>query len=319
MRAVLHDNGVSYDHSHPEVQPGEGECVVRVHWAGICATDLEIVKGYMGFAGILGHEFVGTVESGSRQWVGRRVVAEINCACRACDMCQAGLANHCRNRTVLGISGHHGCFADCVAVPEINLHQVPAGISDEEAVFVEPLAAAYQVVKQCPIERRSKVAVVGTGRLGLLVAQMLAVTGCRLLAVGRNPRTLSFCEKKHIQAVSNDEVITRQDRDVVVECSGSPDGLNLALQLVRPRGTLVLKSTFADAGKVDLAPVVVNEINVQGSRCGPFSEALDALARKEIDVSSMVSRTYRIENAVEALEAARQPENIKILLKINPR
>jgi len=319
VRAVLYDNGVSYSDSHPDVEPGEGECVVKVHLAGICSTDLEIVKGYLGFTGVFGHEFVGTVESGSRQWLKRRVVGEINCACRACDMCQAGLSNHCRHRTVLGISGHDGCFADTVAVPEINLHEVPDGISDEEAVFVEPLAAAYQVTKQCPIDQRSKVAVVGTGRLGLLVAQVLATTGCRLLAVGRNPNTLLFCEKKRIQAVSVDDFIAKQDRDVVVECTGSPDGFNIALQMLRPRGTLVLKSTFAESGDLNLASVVVNEIDVRGSRCGPFSDALNALARKQIDVSSMVSRAFRLEHGIKALEAARRPENIKILLKINPR
>ena len=319
MRAILFDNRVTYVASHADAEPREGECVVRVHLAGICATDLEIIKGYMDFAGILGHEFVGTVESGSRSWQGRRVVGEINCACRSCDMCHAGLSGHCRSRTVIGISGHDGCFADYVAVPEINLHEVPASISDEEAVFVEPLAAAYQVIKQCPIESRTHVAVIGTGRLGLLVAQVLATTGCRLLAVGRNPRTLLFCEKKRIQAVSTDELVARQDRDLVVECTGSPEGFDIALQMVRPRGVLVLKSTLAGPGRLNLAPVVVNEIEVLGSRCGPFADAIDALARKEIDVSSMVSRTFRIEHGVGAMAAAGEPENIKVLLKINPR
>ena len=319
MRAILFDKSVTYVASHPDAEPREGECVVKVHLAGICATDLEIIKGYMGFAGILGHEFVGTVESGSHSWQGRRVVGEINCACRSCDMCHAGLAGHCRNRTVLGISGHDGCFADYVTVPEINLHEVPESISDEEAVFVEPLAAAYQVIKQCPIESRARVAVIGTGRLGLLVAQVLAATGCRLLAVGRNPATLLFCEKKRIQAVSTDQLVVRQDRDVVVECTGSPEGLGIALQMVRPRGVLVLKSTLANPGRLNLAPVVINEIEVLGSRCGPFADAIDALARKEIDVSSMVSRTFRIEDGVEAMAAAGEPENIKVLLKINPR
>lgn len=308
-----------YAASHPDAEPRAGECVVKVHLAGICATDLEIIEGYMGFTGILGHEFVGTVESGSDQWQGRRVVSEINCACRSCDMCHAGLSGHCRDRTVIGISGHDGCFADRVTIPEINLHEVSESISDEEAVFIEPLAAAYQVVKQYPIEPRANVAVVGTGRLGLLVAQVLATTGCRLLAVGRNPKTLLFCEKKHIQAVSTTELIARKDRDLVVECTGSPEGFAIALQMVRPRGVLMLKSTFVDSGNLNLAPVVIDEINVLGSRCGFFPDAIDALARKEIDVSSMVSRTFRIEHGIEALEAAGDPNNIKVLLKINPR
>ncbi|MCP4589715.1 MAG: alcohol dehydrogenase catalytic domain-containing protein [bacterium] len=317
MRALVFGQRVSFVEAYPDIEVGDGECLVRVHLAGICATDLEIAKGYMGFAGVLGHEFVGTVESGPRDWRGRRVVSEINCPCRKCDLCQAGLANHCRERTVVGISGRDGCFADQVAVPAENLHAVPEGISDEEAVFVEPLAAAYQVVRQCSIEARSRVAVVGTGRLGLLVAQVLAATGCRLVAVGRNPATLLFCEKKQIQPVSTRELVARQDHDVVVECTGSPEGLKIALAMLRPRGTLVLKSTYAAAAALDLAPVVVNEINVLGSRCGPFPDALDALARRQIDVSAMVSRTFRLERGVEALEAARSPDHIKILLRIN--
>ena len=319
MRALSFDGQLSYVTAQAEPEPVAGECAIKVHLAGICATDLEILKGYMGFTGVLGHEFVGTVVSGSRRWQGRRVVAEINCACRACDMCHAGLATHCRQRTVVGISGRNGCFADLVTVPEINLHEVPAGVSDEEAVFVEPLAAAYQVVKQCPMESRTQVAVIGTGRLGLLVAQVLAATGCHLLAVGRNPKTLLFCEKKRIQAVAVDQVVPRQDHDVVVECSGSPEGFALALQMVRPRGVVVLKSTCAHGAPLNLAPVVINEITVLGSRCGPFADALDALARKQIDVSAMVSRAFRIERGVEALAAAADPANLKLLLKINPR
>lgn len=319
MRALLFDNRVSYAATHPDPQPPAGECRVKVHWAGICATDLEITKGYMAFRGVLGHEFVGTVESGSRPWQGRRVVGEINCACRSCDMCQAGLATHCRDRSVIGISGRDGCFADYVTVPEINLHEVPENISDEEAVFIEPLAAAYQVVKQCPIDSRTRAAVVGTGRLGLLVAQVLARTGCHLLAVGRNPNTLLFCEKKHIRAVPTTELVPKKDCDVVVECTGSAEGLNVALGLVRPRGVVVLKSTCAEGGILNLASVVIDEVTVLGSRCGPFADAIDALARKDIDVCSMVSRSFRLERGLEALEAAADPANIKVLLKINPR
>jgi threonine dehydrogenase-like Zn-dependent dehydrogenase len=319
VRAIVFDKGIAYRDAHPGPEPDERECKVKVHLAGICATDLEIVRGYMAFSGVLGHEFVGTVESGSSQWVGRRVVSDINCPCRTCDMCQAGLSNHCRNRTVLGIDGRDGCFADYLTVPEINLHEVPTSISDEEAVFVEPLAAAFQVIRQCPIEPRTNVAVVGTGRLGLLVAQALATTGCRLLAVGRNPKTLLFCERKHIQAVSTTDLVPRQDQDVVVECSGAPEGLDVALQMVRPRGILVLKSTFAQPGRLNLAPVVIHEISVLGSRCGPFADAIDALARKEIDVSSMVTRAFRLERGAEALQAAEDPDHIKVLLKINPQ
>ena len=272
----------------------------------------------MNHFGVLGHEMVGTVVRGSSAWRDKRVVCEINCVCRRCDMCQAGLSSHCRQRTVMGIAGRDGCFADLVAVPERNLHLVPEMVSDEEAVFVEPLAAAYQVLAQCPIEPRMTVSVVGPGRLGLLVAQVLATIGCKLTVIGRNPKKLLLCEKKGIQAIHVDQLIPRQDRDVVVDCTGSPAGLEIAAKLVRPRGTIVLKSTCAEPGPIDLTPIVVHEITVVGSRCGPFPEAINALARQAVEVRSMISRTFPIERALEAFEASQDPENVKILLKINP-
>ncbi len=319
MRAVVFDQTLRFDADYPDPQPGNGECLVRVHLAGVCATDLHITRGYMSFTGVLGHELVGTVVSGPPKWCDKRVVCEINCVCRECDMCQAGLANHCRTRSVIGIEGRDGCFADLVAVPEHNLHLVPDVIADEEAVFIEPLAAAYQVLAQCPIDSRMSASVVGPGRLGLLVTQVLATTGCRLTVVGRNPKKLSLCEKKGVQAIHVDDLVGRRDRDVVVECTGAPEGLDVAMQLVRPRGTIVLKSTCAGSGSLDLAPLVIHEVKLVGSRCGPFPEAINALARQAVEVRSLISRTFPIEQAVEAFDAARQPENVKILLKINPR
>jgi alcohol dehydrogenase len=319
MRAIYFDQRLSYREAYADPVPGEREALVKVQLAGICATDIQITRGYMNFRGVLGHEFVGSVVHGSRNWRGKRVVSEINVVCRRCDMCQAGLATHCRKRTVLGIDGHDGCFADFVNVPEVNLHEVPASISDEEAVFVEPLAAAYQVVKQCKFEPRTSAAVVGSGKLGLLVAQVLATTGCRLVVIGRNPHTLTFCDRKRIQAVSVDQLVPRRDQDVVVECSGAPRGLGIALEMVRPRGTIVLKSTYAGGGQIDLAPAVIHEVTILGSRCGPFAEAINALVRRQIDVSSMITRSFRIDRGLEAFEAAQAPEVIKVLLKINPR
>lgn len=319
MRALVLDGQMEYRDSHPEPRPAEGEGVVQVHLAGICATDLEMVRGYLGFRGVLGHEMVGTVVIGSPAWKGKRVAAEINCVCRTCDLCQSGLSSHCRRRTVLGIVGRDGCFADYVAVPERNLHEVPSVVPDEEAVFIEPLAAAYQVVKQVGIEPRMSVAVLGSGRLGLLVAQVLARTGCKLEVIGRNPKTLLLCEKRGIQSRSLEELRRQQDRDVVVECTGSAGGMEIALKLVRPRGTIVLKSTHAGGEVVNLSPAVIHEVTILGSRCGPFSEAIRALARREIEVSSMVSRVLRIDRGVEAFAAAADPEHLKVLLKINPR
>lgn len=319
MRAVTFTDRLSFDRDYGDPSPGNGEALVRVHTAGICATDLQITRGYMGFRGVLGHEMVGTVLQGSSSWLNKRVVSEINCVCRSCDMCLSGLSNHCRNRTVMGIAGRDGCFADFVAVPERNLHELQDTISDEEAVFVEPLAAAYQVLVQVPIDGKMNVSVIGSGRLGILVAQVLATTGCRLTVVGRNPATLLLCEKKGIQGIHVNELLRRRDRDVVVECSGSPNGLALACEIVRPRGTIVLKSTYAGRSEVDLSPLVVDEVVVIGSRCGPFPQAVNALARKAVDVRSLISRTFTLENATEAFEEAANPENVKVLFKINAR
>lgn len=305
---------------HPDPAPGEGEALIRVRLAGICATDLQIIKGYMGFSGILGHEFVGTVAEGSPRWKGRRVVAQINCPCGKCDMCLRGLSTHCRRRTVMGIAGRDGCFAQRLTVPEANLHEVPPSVTDEEAVFAEPLAAAYQVLSQCPMDAKTSVAVVGAGRLGILVAQVLKSAGCRPLAIGRQPAKLERCEKLGIQAVSADEARVCNDRDVVVDCSGSPEGFRLAMGLVRPRGTIVLKSTYADnAGLVpNLAPLVIHEVRVLGSRCGSFSDALNALARKSVEVTSLISRTFPLSQGLEAFEFCRRSDVLKVLLAMEP-
>lgn len=317
MKAVVFDGKeLRVETNRPEPAPGPDEALIEVAWAGICATDLQIVRGYMNFTGVPGHEFVGRVVRGPRPWPGKRVVGEINCVCRKCDLCHSGLSQHCRDRTVLGIVGRDGAFAEYLCLPKYNLHEVPDSISDEEAVFVEPLAAAFQVVHQCKIERRMKVTVIGPGRLGLLVAQILAGLGCKLDVVGRSPAGLDFCEKKGIQPVPVDAVVPRGDRDVVVDCSGTPEGLELALSLVRPRGTIVLKSTYAGAGAPNLAPLVVNEIVLLGSRCGPFGEAIGALARRRIEVASMISRQFELARAIEAFEAARDSRNIKVLLKV---
>jgi threonine dehydrogenase-like Zn-dependent dehydrogenase len=305
-----------FEYDYPDPRPESGEVLIRVRRAGICATDLEILNGYMGFSGVLGHEFVGVVEKGPRKWLNKRVVSEINCVCGRCDMCLHGLSNHCRRRSVLGISGRDGAFAEYVVMPERNLYEVPDAVSDEQAVFVEPLAAAYQIIKQCPIEPRMRVAVIGSGRLGLLVMQVLKTTGCQLEVVGRNERTLAFCEKKGVRATSTRELTPLADRDVVIECTGAPEGFHVASQMVRPRGTIVLKSTYAEKAELDLAMIVVNEVTVLGSRCGPFPDAIHALARQDIDVDSMISRQLPLDRGAEAFELAAEPNHIKILLKV---
>ena len=317
MRALVLDKTLSFEPERADPSPGPDEVLVCVHLAGICATDLQLAKGYMNFQGILGHEFVGHVVSGPTKLRDKRVVAEINCVCSKCDMCLRGLASHCRRRTVIGISGRDGCFADYVAVPIANLHEIPDAISDEEAVFIEPLAAACQITNQCPIDSRTKVAVLGTGRLGLLVAQVIAMSECRLEVIGRNPLTLEFCDKKGIQSTPVNEVVPRADVDIVVDCTGEPGGLQLALQLVRPRGTVVLKSTHAGAAEVDLAPLVVSEVTLLGSRCGPFGEAIDLLSRKKVDVATMITKSLPFDRAIEGVELAAQPNHIKVQFRMD--
>lgn len=306
---------VQYVNNYAAPQPAPGEVLVRVRLAGICATDLEILRGYMSFSGVPGHEFVGTVVGGSERLRGRRIVAEINCVCGSCDMCSRGLSGHCRRRTALGIQGRDGAFAELVCVPERNCHVVPDQVSDEQAVFVEPLAAAIQVVEVQPVDRWMDVVVIGSGRLGLLVAQVLKLHGCRLEVVGRNPRTLAFCERHGIQPIELTELVPKATRDVVVECTGSPEGLKLAMQLCRPRGTIVLKSTYAAPPPIDLAPVVVNELRIVGSRCGPFPEALQLLQQRQVEVEEMISRVYPLKAGPQAFEAAASPQEIKVLLR----
>jgi len=314
---------VVYEPDYPLPRAGPGEVLIRVDLAGICATDLELARGYMRFAGVPGHEFVGTVVAGADELAGRRVVAEINCPCGQCGLCRRGLSNHCPTRTVLGIAGRDGAFAEYLAVPAGNCHVVPDSISDRQAVFVEPLAAAGHVLDACSIRHDTRVAVLGSGRLGLLVAQVLALEECRLEVIGRNRRTLAFCERRGIATVHIDQFAANIERsaaadpryDTVVECMGSPEGLRLALKLCRPRGTIVLKSTYAEPAAIDLAPIAVNEVNVVGSRCGDFPRALSLLAGGRIEVEELIGAVYRLDRGVEALAAAARPENIKVLLK----
>lgn len=314
MKALVFDGSLRFDANRAKASPAEGDVLVQVSLAGICATDLEIVNGYSGFRGVPGHEFVGIVAQGSADLLGRRVVAEINCVCGRCDMCTSGLAKHCRRRSVIGIVGRDGTFAEFVAVPRRNCHVLPDSISDEEAVFVEPLAAAIQITQQLRFEPRMRVAVLGSGRLGLLVAQVLAGTGCGPTVIGRNPRTLELADRKGIRSQLVGEIRRHNEFDVVVDCTGSVEGLPIALNLVRPRGTIVMKTTCASKLTLDASPIVVNEVSLVGSRCGPFPDAISALLRHQVDVASLITRRYPVSRGVDAFEDARSPETLKVLL-----
>jgi len=315
MRALVFDNALAFRPRHPEPPASSGDTLLRVRQAGICATDLEITKGYMGFRGVLGHEFVAdVVQSPDRDLVGRRVAGEINVVCGRCDLCLSGLSAHCRNRTVLGILNRDGAFAEFVRLPAVNLHPIPDSVDDDAATFIEPLAAAFQVLKQIKLDGRKWVTVLGDGRLGLLVAQVLRDANCQVRVIGKHPVKLALCEKWSIRSRPLADIVPRHDQDVVVDCTGSAAGLETAVQMVRPRGTVVLKTTAAAGAPLNLAPVVIDEINVVGSRCGPFREAIRALAEKRIDVASLIHRRMKLEQGVEAMELAARPGVLKVIL-----
>jgi threonine dehydrogenase-like Zn-dependent dehydrogenase len=317
MRALVFDGSLSFHPRQPEPAAAQGDTLVRVRQAGICSTDLEITKGYMGFSGILGHEFVGeVVQSADRSLIGQRVVGEINVVCGRCDLCMSGLSSHCRNRSVLGIVNRDGAFADYLRLPAMNLHALPASVDDDAATFVEPLAAAYQVLKQLNFEGRKWVTVLGDGRLGLLVAQVLRDANCQVRVIGKHPQKLALCEKWSIRSRPLADIVPRHDQDVVIDCTGSVSGFELALKMVRPRGTIVLKTTTAAGKPLNLAPVVIDEINIIGSRCGPFREAIRALAEKRVDITSLIHRRMKLEQGVEAMELAGRPGVLKVILNI---
>ena len=326
MRALV------FDGKKPQVvtnrvapRPESGEALVRPLRMGICGTDLQICKGYMGFNGVLGHEFVGLVEETSgktrRQLTGKRVVGNINCVCSKCDMCRSGLPGHCRDRTVLGIHGRDGCFAEAFTLPTHNLLVVPDGIDDDQAVFAEPLAAAYQILQQLTVEGRPYVTVLGDGRLGLLCAQVMSQLNATVRCVGKHQEKLALCEKWGVKHRLVGDVGLRADQDIVVDCTGSVDGLVTAMRMVRPRGKIVLKTTVAgsppeaDYSSVDLSPLVIHEIELIGSRCGPQAEALAALSDGKIDVVSLISRRMKLADGVDALRVATNPDVIKVLLE----
>jgi threonine dehydrogenase-like Zn-dependent dehydrogenase len=293
-----------------------GEVLIRVRLAGICGTDLELVHGYYPFSGIPGHEFVGeVVKAPDKFWLGKRVVGEINAACGECEQCKNGLPTHCEKRTVLGIAGRDGVHAEYTSLPLTNLLLVPDSVSDEAAVFVEPLAAALEIQEQVHIHPVDRVLLIGAGRLGQLVAQTLALTGCDLRVVARHPFQQSILTECGIKLIREEDVQPRR-WDVVVEATGSASGFDLARRALRPRGTLVLKSTYRGMMNVAWSPFVVDEITIVGSRCGPFAPALRLLEKKEVDPTILIAKQFSLSAGLEAYEAAQQRGMLKVLLKM---
>jgi threonine dehydrogenase-like Zn-dependent dehydrogenase len=292
----------------------DSTALIKVHLAGICATDLQIFGGYMGFTGIPGHEFVGSVQAGPPEIVGKRVVGEINFGCGECAACRRNLERHCASRRVMGILNAHGAFAEYVSVPVKNIHVVPENIGDEEAVFVEPLAAAFEILTQLQLTPQDQVLVLGDGKLGNLCAQVLQLAGAKVTAIGKHSDKLALLDNVGVRTLLLENSQPHLF-DIVVEATGSSSGFELALSAVRPRGTLVLKSTIAGKHQVSLAPLVINEINVIGSRCGPFPHALAALAAKQISITPLIEKIYNLSDGVLAVAHAGKPGARKILLR----
>lgn len=316
MRAIVLDGGISFRSDYPDPAPQRGESIVRVRRAGICGTDLELAKGYMSFRGVPGHEFVGeVVETAQPALKGRRVVGEINAGCGRCARCARRMSRHCPNRTVLGILGRDGAFAEYLRLPDDNLLAIPDSLADEIAVFTEPVAAAYEIFEQVRIPRTSRILVLGDGRLGAIVAMALRAEQYDVLLGGHHRDKMELLAG--IGIATADDTDLEPGFDVVVDCTGASAGFARALELVVPRGMLILKSTAAASADLNLAPIVISEITVVGSRCGRFGPALEALESGRIDPRPLISAAFPLEDAIRALEQAARPSSLKVILQVS--
>ena len=314
MKSVwLENNQISLrDVSQPRKA---NEALIKIRKAGICSTDLELVKGYYPYTGILGHEFVGeVVEADEASWIGQRVVGDINVVCNQCEQCLNGRPTHCENRTVLGIVNRDGTFAEFTTLPIANLHRVPNSVPDEMAVFTEPLAAALEIQDQINIKPTDRVLLVGAGRLGQLIAQTLALSGCDLRVVSRHAHQQDLLQARGIRSISEEDIQPWR-WDVVVEATGSPSGFALARKAIRPRGALVMKSTYKGEMSVNFSSIVVDEINIVGSRCGPFEPALRLMEARQVDPTVLIADEFKLEDALKAFERAAQAGVLKVLVE----
>jgi threonine dehydrogenase-like Zn-dependent dehydrogenase len=314
MQALwLEDNKISLRDVPSPRKPNEA--LIRIRKAGICSTDLELVKGYYPYTGILGHEFVGdVVEANDPAWIGQRVVGEINAVCNQCEQCLNGRPSHCEDRSVLGIVNRDGVFAQFTNLPTTNLHRVPDSVPDEMAVFTEPLAAALEIQQQIQVPPTDRVLLIGAGRLGQLIAQTLALTGCGLRVVARHPHQQNLLQARGIRTILEEEIQPRR-WDIVVEATGSPSGFSLARQAVRPRGTLMLKSTYKGGMDVNFSSIVVDEITLIGSRCGPFEPALHLMEARQVDPTVLIAHEFRLNEGLKAFERAAETGVLKVLVE----
>jgi len=309
----LENNAISLRNVPQPQKPNEA--LIKIRKAGICSTDLELVKGYYPYTGVLGHEFVGeVVETGDISWIGQRVVGEINAVCNQCEQCLNGRPTHCENRTVLGIVNRDGVFAEYTTLPLANLHKVPASVPDEMVVFTEPLAAALEIQQQVQVKPTDRVLLIGAGRLGQLIAQTLSLTGCNLRVISRHKHQQDLLKARGIRIISEEEIKPWR-WDIVVEATGSPSGFSLARQAIRPRGTLVLKSTYKGEMNVNFSSIVVDEINIVGSRCGPFEPALRLMESTQVDPTVLIDSEFALGEALKAFEHAAETGVLKVLIQ----
>lgn len=318
MKAVVFDKELKLVNDYVKPSPKKGEALIKVSMAGICNTDFEITKGYMGYKGVLGHEFVGVVEEvndDDKSLLGKRVVGEINCGCGNCEWCHQGLQRHCFNRQTLGIWQKDGCFSEYLAMPLDTLLEVPENVPDEQAVFVEPLAAGLEILEQLHIQPIQKVVILGDGKLGLTTSLALNASNIDVLLVGKHQNKLDIAKKQGVKVKLYDDLKIKKEWDFVVEATGSISGFEAALNLTKPRGTLVLKSTVAASKEFNLAPIVIDEIRVQGSRCGQFAPALRLLASGKLDFNPLITAVYSVDDAIEAFERNKEQNSLKVLLK----
>ncbi len=322
MKAIVFDENLKLDKNYEKPVPQKGEALIKVSLAGICNTDFEITKGYMGYKGILGHEFVGVVEEindEDKSLLGKRVVAEISYGCHKpdCEWCNQGLVRHCPDRHTIGIWRKDGCFAEYITLPLEVLFEVPENVSNEQVVFVEPLAAACEILEQLHIQPIQKVLVQGDGKLGLTTALTLNAFNYDVTLVGKHQNKLDIAKAQGVKTILLDDLDVKPEWEVVVEATGSISGFETAMALTKPRGTLVLKSTVAGSKEFNLAPIVINEITVLGSRCGQFKPALRLLENNRINFKSFISGIYSVDDAIEAFEKNKDKDTLKVLIKFD--